>query len=102
MPNTTESRKEFWKKTVDDFTTSWTKNYAAALNEQLAGKTVERVEVRGLGVNIVTTDAKPEILNPPVHCSESRHSEEPDHLGFIGLDFPWGRKKVVDNDPEVR
>lgn len=43
-----------------------------------------------------------EVLNPPVHCGESRPTEEPEHLGFVALDFPFGEKKIVDTEPEVR
>jgi len=70
MPNTTEN-KSWWQKFKEDFENEFE--------------------------SIVVEMNAPEILNPSISCHESKHTEEPDHLGFVGLDFPFGRKKGVDN-----
>jgi hypothetical protein len=47
-----------------------------------------------------TTESK-ELLNPPVHCADSKHTVDvPEHMGFVALDFPFGKKKV-DFDSET-
>lgn len=48
-----------------------------------------------------TTENK-EVLNPSVHCGESRHFEEPEHHKSGGLTNPFHRsEKVVDNEQDV-
>lgn len=45
---------------------------------------------------------KENVPNPPVHCGESVHIDEPEHFTRGGLDNPFHPNKKVDNEPEVR